>query len=86
MSWRLSVPVLAALSVISFAGISPALATPVQDSYCLQGRQSGYPGNCSFSSFAQCKATASGTNEDCGINPMKASTQRRSAIPYHGAW
>lgn len=87
MYWRLSIPALAALSVLSFAGTSPASATTVQDSFCLQGRQSGYPGNCSFSSFAQCKATASGTNEDCEINPMKAySTQRRSAIRYHGAW
>ena len=33
----------------------------VPNSYCLQGRIWGYPGNCQFSSYAQCMATASGT-------------------------
>ena len=42
------------------------------DSYCLQGRQWGYPGNCQFSSYAQCMATASGTGAPCGINPRYA--------------
>ena len=50
--------------------ISPAPAGTVQDTYCLQGRQMGYPGNCMFSSYAQCMATASGTASYCGINPQ----------------
>ena len=37
--------------------ISPAPAGTVQDRYCLQGRSWGYPGNCQFSSYAQCMAT-----------------------------
>ena len=41
-------------------------------SYCLQGRIWGYPGNCQFSSYAQCMATASGTDAYCGINPQNA--------------
>ena len=50
------------------------------DSYCLQGRQWGYPGNCQFSSYAQCMATASGTDAYCGINPQAAfARQRRGA-------
>ncbi|MBT1516552.1 DUF3551 domain-containing protein [Bradyrhizobium sp. RDT10] len=57
---------------------SPAPAGP--DSYCLQGRIWGYPGNCQFSSYAQCMATASGTNAYCGINPQYAfARQRRGA-------
>ena len=48
------------------------------NSYCLQGRIWGYPGNCQFSSYAQCMATASGTNAYCGINPQYAfALQRR---------
>lgn len=43
-----------------------------QDLYCLQGRTWGYPGNCQFSSYSQCMATASGTYAYCGINPMRA--------------
>jgi hypothetical protein len=48
------------------------------NSYCLQGRIWGYPGNCQFSSYAQCMATASGTQAGCGINPHYAfALQRR---------
>jgi hypothetical protein len=47
------------------------------DSYCLQGRIWGYPGNCQFSSYAQCMATASGTNAYCGINPRYAFARQR---------
>jgi hypothetical protein len=46
-------------------------------SYCLQGRIWGYPGNCQFSSYAQCMATASGTDAYCGINPKYAFARQR---------
>jgi len=49
-----------------------SLPPPVQDRYCLQGRIWGYPGNCQFSTYDQCMATASGTNAYCGINPAYA--------------
>jgi hypothetical protein len=75
----LSLAILASVSALSVLGtMSPASAGhAMQDNYCLQGRQSGYPGNCEFSTYQQCMATASGTNEGCGINPMKAYAQRR---------
>jgi hypothetical protein len=80
MRRNLSLGTLAAISLLTVAGsMSSAPAAEVmQDSYCLQGRSSGYPGNCQFSSFQQCMATASGTGEGCGINPMKSSPQRHS--------
>jgi hypothetical protein len=56
---------------------SPAPAETIQDSYCLQGRVWGYPGNCQFSSYAQCMATASGTDAYCGINPQYAFARQR---------
>lgn len=56
---------------------TPAAAGPQQDTYCLQGRRSGYPGNCQFSTYEQCLATASGTADGCGINPMRAFAQQR---------
>ncbi|WP_083513921.1 DUF3551 domain-containing protein [Bradyrhizobium sp. DASA03076] len=52
-----------------------------QDVYCLQGRTWGYPGNCQFSSYSQCMATASGTDAYCGINPVYAFERRRSHSP-----
>ncbi|WP_439099858.1 DUF3551 domain-containing protein [Bradyrhizobium yuanmingense] len=50
------------------SSISPAR----QDVYCLQGRIWGYPGNCQFSTYEQCMATASGTLAYCGMNPVYA--------------
>ena len=46
-------------------------------SYCLQGRVWGYPGNCQFSSYAQCSATAYGTDAYCGINPRYAFARQQ---------
>jgi hypothetical protein len=51
--------------------------------YCLQGRIWGYPGNCQFMTYAQCEATASGTDAYCGIDPRYAfARQRRSYRRY----
>ncbi|CAN7722812.1 DUF3551 domain-containing protein [Bradyrhizobium sp. LjRoot220] len=73
MRRNISLAILAAVSALTVAGsISPAAAEPIQDRYCLQGRQWGYPGNCQFSSYQQCMATAYGTDAYCGINPMAA--------------
>jgi hypothetical protein len=37
--------------------------------YCLQGGKWGHPGNCQFSTYEQCIATAFGTEASCGRNP-----------------
>jgi len=73
MRCRTSLAVLATLSTLIAAGsIVPAAAQGVQDRFCLQGRQWGYPGNCQFSSYGQCMASASGTDSYCGLNPQRA--------------
>ncbi|MET4359293.1 hypothetical protein ABIC08_009270 [Bradyrhizobium sp. RT9b] len=46
------------------------IAPARQDVYCLQGRTWGYPGNCQFSTYDQCMASASGTLAYCGMNPI----------------
>ena len=81
MRHPVSLAILATISALATAGsISPAPAGAIPDSYCLQGRIWGYPGNCQFSSYAQCMATASGTDAYCGINPHYAfARQRRGA-------
>jgi uncharacterized protein DUF3551 len=53
-----------------FTALGPASARDYK--YCLQGRQTGYPGNCQFTTYRQCMATASGTLSSCGINPRFA--------------
>jgi len=57
-----------ALTVVGSISSAPA-AEPMQDSYCLQGRSSGYPGNCQFSSYQQCMATLSGIGGTCIRSP-----------------
>jgi Protein of unknown function (DUF3551) len=56
------------------AAASPASAHDYR--YCLQGKEWGYPGNCQFSTYRQCMATASGTYAYCGINPRVAFRER----------
>jgi hypothetical protein len=35
----------------------------------------GYPGDCSYSTYAQCQASASGRYAYCGMNPRTAYGQ-----------
>lgn len=71
--------------VLSAAGLaSIAIPASAQDRYCLQGREWGYPGNCEFSTYAQCRATASGTDSDCGINPRYGYRHQRE--DWHGPY
>jgi hypothetical protein len=69
---RVSLLGLIALALFSVAGTCPAYASR----YCLQGRHWGFPGNCSFSTWDQCRAAASGTHSSCGINPRYAHQRR----------
>ena len=65
------------LTIAGFAASAgPAAAREFK--YCLQGRSWGHPGNCSFSTRAECMATASGTGATCGINPRYAFARQRS--------
>ena len=41
---------------------------PYDYPYCLQGKEYGLPGLCQFTSYEQCKATASATTSYCGLN------------------
>lgn len=69
--------------VAGLASLSPAEAA--QDRYCLQGRIWGYPGNCQFTTYQQCLASASGTDAGCGINPAYAyARQRDNAYGNYG--
>ncbi len=78
MRRNFSLAILSALS--AFAAVSSissaSAAEAIQDRYCLQGRISGYPGNCEFSTYQQCIASASGTADGCGLNPMRAYAQQ----------
>jgi hypothetical protein len=80
-----------AVAAAGAAGVvtsAPAAAQP--DAWCVQGRDEGIPGDCSYSSYAQCMASASGRNAWCNINPMVAFARPlppirrgRHAHPYY---
>ena len=80
---------LAALALVAaasatMAGSSPAAAFDYP--YCLQGRDLGIPGDCRYTSYAQCMASASGRDAFCGVNPRAAydrpAPRRRVQRPY----
>ena len=78
MRRQFSLAILAAVSTLTVVGSAlSAAAEPIQDRYCLQGRRWGYPGNCQFSTYGQCMATADGTDAYCGINPQYAFAEQR---------
>jgi len=54
-----------------------AAADSIQDRYCLQGQDAGYPGNCEFSTYEQCKATASGNDGACTENRSYLFAEQR---------
>ncbi len=84
MGRSVSLAILATISAVTIVGsVSTALAEAIQDRYCLQGRIWGYPGNCQFSGYAQCMATANGTDAYCGINPRYAFARQRSGAHRH---
>jgi Protein of unknown function (DUF3551) len=57
----------------TFASSVPAKAYDYP--WCTQGRSLGYPGDCSYQTYAQCMASASGRALFCGINPRVAFAQ-----------
>lgn len=58
----------------SLAGTAPAEARDYP--YCLQGDETGIPGDCSYFSYEQCMASASGRRAYCNINPRVAFAPR----------
>lgn len=58
---------LLAAGMITVAASHPAEARDYR--YCLTTPNYGYPGDCSYDSYAQCRASASGRYADCNLNP-----------------
>jgi len=57
---------LASSATIVATGVTPVAASEYR--YCLQGDYAG-AGDCGFTSYQQCQATASGRMGYCGDNP-----------------
>ncbi|WMT74859.1 DUF3551 domain-containing protein [Bradyrhizobium sp. Ash2021] len=71
---RMVMLVLMAAAAATFAGSAPAAAYDYP--WCAQGRGFGFPGDCSYQTYAQCMASASGRALYCNINPRAAYGQQ----------
>ncbi|QWG13170.1 DUF3551 domain-containing protein [Bradyrhizobium sediminis] len=71
--------VLLAAGASTMAGSTPAAAYDYP--YCIQGGGWGVPGDCSYRSYAQCMAAASGRRVYCNINPRVAFDRQRRGRP-----
>jgi Protein of unknown function (DUF3551) len=63
------------------AGPTPAAA--IDYPWCIQGGGSGVPGDCSYRSYAECMASASGRRVYCNINPRVAFGQQQRRGRYY---
>jgi hypothetical protein len=51
--------------------------------WCVQGKGVGIPGDCSYRTYAQCMASASGRYVSCNVNPRVAFARaRHGRNPY----
>jgi len=78
MRWSLAT--LVVIGLLTSFGTSPAAAAPAGDgAFCINGLlYGGGLGVCSYASYAQCQASASGTEATCLANPYynaKVETQ-----------
>jgi hypothetical protein len=72
---------LLALSAICAASAATPGAAARDLPYCIKGCDFAGAGDCSFSSLAQCQASASGRDATCAANPyFKVTTLNAAAV------
>jgi hypothetical protein len=72
----------AAVGFLSMGGVAPAAAYDYP--YCLQDEGFSIPGDCSYQTYAQCRASASGRYAGCAINPRAAYARAPSGRTPRG--
>jgi len=79
----LAMMALLAAGAATAAGTGPAAAYDYP--WCAQGRGVGIPGDCSYQTYGQCRASASGRDLYCNVNPRVAfgRARRVRAYPYY---
>jgi len=72
---------LTAAGAATLATTAPAAAYDYP--WCVQGKGVGIPGDCSYRTYAQCMASASGRYVSCNVNPRVAFARaRHGRNPY----
>ena len=77
---RTVLPALLVGSCLAAADLASAQVADPQYRFCIQGDD--YPGwsNCTFDSLRQCRATASGTFDECVANPWYTGEREKTSI------
>ena len=78
--------ILAGMAIVAIGAAGTATITAAQAhdyAYCVQGRDEGVPGDCSYSTYAQCQASASGRGDSCNVNPRAAFAQQQPRQSRH---
>ncbi|MCD0420408.1 DUF3551 domain-containing protein [Rubrivivax sp. JA1024] len=69
---------MALASAVAAAGLLAAGSAEARvSSYCLTSPGYGYPGDCSYATYRQCRVAASGRQADCIVNPRAAFREPR---------
>lgn len=75
---RRALAAVAAATAIAGASLFGGTAAQARDyAYCLTSPGYGYPGDCNYASYRQCRAAASGRLADCIVNPRAAFREPR---------
>ena len=74
---------LAMLVLLAAGSVTVAPAAAYDYPYCAQGRSVGIPGECAYTNYAQCMASASGRGLYCNINPRAALNQQPRRGRYY---
>jgi Protein of unknown function (DUF3551) len=77
----LAMTALAAAGIATLSTSAPAAAYDYP--WCVVVRGWGYPGDCSYQSYAQCMASASGRYAYCNVNPYVAFARQRRGQPVY---
>ena len=77
----LTMAALSAAAIITTVTTGPAAAYDYP--WCAQGRGVGVPGDCSYQTYGQCMASASGRNLYCNVNPRVAFGRARPGRPVY---
>jgi hypothetical protein len=66
---RIAITALLSVGALAAIGIAPAGAVGARYPFCIQGNDQPGLSNCTFTSYEQCQATASGRFLTCIANP-----------------
>ncbi|MEO8137954.1 MAG: DUF3551 domain-containing protein [Betaproteobacteria bacterium] len=86
---KLATAIILALAGVGVVGVASSTPAKAYDyPWCVQGRSVGYPGDCSYQTLNQCRASASGRQVVCNINPRVAFRREppRGYVPHQGAY